>query len=114
MHTPHGNLLQQPADTGIEVTIAILALVAGSTLVAMDCFLKVMFGLVNLTHLLPELRLLLVPQQSLHTGVDGVELSMQRPGIGIPRRKKGLVGVSEISPMTRGQVGWKLRLSDTG
>lgn len=67
----------------------ITAMVARGGLVAAYGILPFLLRLVDLTQLLPYLRLLLVPQEALHARMDPLQLSIAMPGWRATKKKRG-------------------------
>lgn len=80
-----GSYLLQPPNPGVHLSVApVITLVSGGVLIAPNGFLAVLLRLVDLAQLLPEMRLALVPQQSLDAAMDGLQLPVQGPWGQIP------------------------------
>lgn len=69
--------LLEPGDVSVEL---ITTMVARCGLVAAHGILPFLLRLIDLTQLLPYLRLLLITQEALHARMDPLQLSIAMPG----------------------------------
>lgn len=96
MKVPELGLLQ-PADVGPQLRQA--PSVAQGAVVAADGLLGVLLRLVQLPQLLPQPGLGGLPEQRLHTAVQGLQLPMEGPRGGCPWNIIWFVGVPRATAM---------------